>query len=576
MTKHFLHRSALFSLPQLIAALMVAPIACSPDSGDDDVSSTGDATSDGDTGDTGTSTGTGDGEDDLAWFPCPDGFVSHCARVPVPLDWNAPDGEQIEVFISKLPANDEPATRQVWLLQGGPGGSGDVFSGIAQQLRNAGGDLDVYVLEHRGVGESTRLECPVQEAAGSEGGYGITLNEMPACIDALRQTWGPGLDAMTTTNAAYDLAHVIERTAAPDQEVYVYGVSYGVWWALRYLQIDPDTANGVVLDSLPAPGEQWLSDYDKQFDPVFTDLLGFCASDATCNEKLGPDAWTRVRGVADALATGHCPDLELDAATLRQLGAILLMIDPLRKHLAPLFYRIERCDPGDVAVVANYFTTFLELLAPDDAPRSRNSIPLQFHIGLSEIWELPSPPLDELLALCESKVLCPYTGVTLGSQFDAWPRYSEPLAGQWPVTSVPVLSLNGELDPQTPYQTAATVAQHLNGPHQTYVQVPYAPHGVITASPVHTPGDPACGMQMINGFLADPLASVDTACLTDLVPADLTDTTSLATLFFGGDPWENEDRTQGPVIAPEWSRVVEVLRRRSPIELHQRLLAIGG
>jgi hypothetical protein len=61
--------------------------------------------------------------------PCPSNFAAldECDSLEVPLDWEAPEGETISIFYGKRRAKGE-ATAQLWLLQGGPGGSAEVFS----------------------------------------------------------------------------------------------------------------------------------------------------------------------------------------------------------------------------------------------------------------------------------------------------------------------------------------------------------------------------------------------------------------------------------------------------------------
>src|SRR6185436_17831261 len=70
----------------------------------------------------------------INWGPCPDGFVSQCAQVSVPLDWATPSGQTIPVFISRMPARTVPARGQLWLLDGGPGGSGEDFVTVVPAL----------------------------------------------------------------------------------------------------------------------------------------------------------------------------------------------------------------------------------------------------------------------------------------------------------------------------------------------------------------------------------------------------------------------------------------------------------
>ena len=55
---------------------------------------------------------------EIAWGACPDGFISECASVKVPLDWNTAAGPTIPVFLSRRRADTRAAGR-LWLLQGG-------------------------------------------------------------------------------------------------------------------------------------------------------------------------------------------------------------------------------------------------------------------------------------------------------------------------------------------------------------------------------------------------------------------------------------------------------------------------
>ena len=81
----------------------------------------------------------------------------------------------------------------------------------------------------------------------------------------------------------------------------------------------------------------------------------------------------------------------------------------------------------------------------------------------------------------------------------------------------------------------------LDAPHQTFVAVPWSPHGVVFFSPVKTPGAPTCGIQMLVSFVDDPEATPDTTCLDDLVPVDFSggDSALVQQLFGTNDPWEN-------------------------------------
>ena len=78
--------------------------------------------------------------------------------------------ETIDIWVSLRPAQGV-SKGQLWLLDGGPGGDS---AGLSQAVdgRSFGSfnDYDLYVLQHRGTGDSTWMSCPDQENPTSFGG----------------------------------------------------------------------------------------------------------------------------------------------------------------------------------------------------------------------------------------------------------------------------------------------------------------------------------------------------------------------------------------------------------------------
>jgi pimeloyl-ACP methyl ester carboxylesterase len=182
---------------------------------------------------------------DGVWGDCPlhfdepNGPRAECATFRVPLKWNADgtksqDDRTIAIFAQRFRGKGKGKHKQLWMLQGGPGAPGSFFSHDMEHLAALDEDVDFYTLDHRGMGRSERIGCP-QEDLSSEGGFTITDGERAACDAAVEKKWGHDLGAFSTTFAARDLHRLIERTRAPQQKVYVYGVSYGTHFAHRYL-----------------------------------------------------------------------------------------------------------------------------------------------------------------------------------------------------------------------------------------------------------------------------------------------------------------------------------------------------
>lgn len=524
-------------------------------------SGTGGSGASGGSGGSGAGGGSG-GE--IAWAPCPEDYLTECASVEMPADWASEGSRTIPVLAARTLAKSGAGKMQLWLLQGGPGGSGNVFKGFVEAYADYLPDVDFYVLEHRGVGESTRLGCAAEEDPTSEGGASISASEWPSCLETLKTTWGDDLAGFTTSNDARDLQRFIELTREPEKQVFVYGASYGTTRAFRFLQIFPEGADGVILDSVVSPGEQFLSRFDEQYDPVGMDIAELCAADGVCGQKMGADPWARVVALKEQFDAGHCPLLGADGAVYSSILPIFIQLRILRPHLFPLVYRMERCAAEDVQVIGHYFDALNQAFGGSGGPM-RESAALQNHVALSELWEQPAPTAAEMQARCDALTTCPGFGPQAGPLYDVWPRYQpDEYANGWPQTTLPILALNGTLDPQTPLETAQVTADHLTAPHQTFVAVPFSPHGVIFESPVKTAGAPPCGLQMMHGFLADPTAPIDTACLDDLVPVEFTVSPEVAEFFFGTqDIWENAPTLQSGAAParPDWNAVAATARR---------------
>ncbi len=478
----------------------------------------------------------------LASRPCPANFeaLDECSALRVPLDWEAPEGETISVFFGKKSAKGQ-AKAQLWLLQGGPGGSAEVFTGAGSDvdlLHDALPDVDVYVIEHRGVGESTRLGCDAQEADGSEAGPDLSEGELPDCLATLRAEWGEGLRHFSSTAAAFDLGAATDATRAPGQQLFIYGVSYGTYWAIQYLKARPSDASGVILDSVATPGAQFFTDFGLQYDPVLERLASLCAADATCREKMGDDPFGAARAILARIEAGGCLDDVAPPGVVRSLLAQVLQIGGFDGLVFPLLYRLDRCDDADRDALDAFFSLLLG--GPEGASLGPgpDSEALRENIGFSELWSA-SPTRDEYDALCAEALIC-----TPGDfeRFEIWPRYTPPAdIHELPSTAVPVLALNGDLDPQTPIEKAERVEAMLRGPTQTFVRVPFSTHFVMGNSPVKTPGAPPCGFQLVTNFVGAPDAPPDLGCLDDVVPPPFDFPAEVAErLFDTPDVWEND------------------------------------
>lgn len=511
----------------------------------------------------------------LSWEACPDGFAKECAKLPVPLDWLDLESESLELLIARRPAKD-PANSKgaIWVLDGGPGSNGTGFAtGMDAAWSSFLGDYDVYTLVHRGTFHSGRLTCQA-EAEDSEGGAEILPQEVERCVDALNHEWDNKLHSFRISHAARDLSHAIFRTRKHRAPVFLYGFSYGTLLASRLAQLAPLQVNGMILDGiLPNNGISYFH-YDQQFDGVGEEMAGLCAQDDFCQEKWGDDPWASLQDLKSKLADGHCHELEMSPSQLSQLTARLLTGSPTREAVFAVLYRINRCDEADRSAVKHFFATLAEQQkegAKAWDPRTF-SMPLLYNILFAEVvggGKLEIPSVAQTEQACEDAVFCPGYSAAARRLYDAWPHYQgDRFYGKDVRFQVPVLAMNGVLDPQTPIHHAREMAKQLRGPGQTFVEMPYSPHMLWLNSAVKTKGELSCAGQLVKAFLVDPTGSLDESCVQDLVGLDFRGDKAFNEQMFGvTDAWENEGSIEiehRVAQTMDWDGIIESLQSMLP------------
>ncbi|ASR37586.1 hydrolase [Prauserella marina] len=208
--------------------------------------------------------------DTVQWGPCPEEVTSpllECSTLEVPLDYRDPDGEKIEIAISRL-ASENPAQRRGVLLTnpGGPGGSGLDYpavlagSGLPENVLDS---YDVIGFDPRGVGDSAPVTCDLteeQQARGNFPPYAYTAADVAAEAGNARtiaeQCFSSDTASMlphiTTANTARDMDRI--RTALGEPEISYLGASYGSYLGAVYATMFPERGDRIVLDSNMGPG----------------------------------------------------------------------------------------------------------------------------------------------------------------------------------------------------------------------------------------------------------------------------------------------------------------------------------
>ncbi|MFD9729576.1 alpha/beta fold hydrolase, partial [Streptomyces sp. NPDC059072] len=294
----------------------------------------------------------------------PDGV--RCAVLRVPLDYARPDGPQITLTVSRVPATGEGGARRQGVLvnnPGGPGASGMAFPLAAglPEWRRVAAAYDFVGYAPRGVGRSAPLSC--QDPAARKGPTQVPVVPSPAYkrqrVAAARayargcaRHAGASLPYYTTLNNARDLD--VLRAALAEPRLTFMGGSYGTYLGAVYATLHPDRVRRMVFDSAvdPDPAGIWYRSQLGQaasFERRWHDFRSWVARHHSAY-RLGTTpaavqaSYERVReALARTPADGGVGTGELQAAYLRAA-----YYDDVWPELAAALAAFLRGDPAEL------------------------------------------------------------------------------------------------------------------------------------------------------------------------------------------------------------------------------------
>ena len=186
-----------------------------------------------------------------------------CAKVKVPLDYDNPGGETIEIAVKKRAADGE-SIGSLFINPGGPGGSGIelVESAGSYFSKNLTSSYDVVGFDPRGVGASTAVDCLTDAELDAERA-GANDPATPSATATQERAQKMGETCASKTSTAGLLDHIDTISAAKDldilravdgQQALTYlGFSYGTYLGATYAELFPASTGRMVLDGAVDP-----------------------------------------------------------------------------------------------------------------------------------------------------------------------------------------------------------------------------------------------------------------------------------------------------------------------------------
>ncbi|GLS85017.1 alpha/beta hydrolase [Paraferrimonas haliotis] len=422
-----------------------------------------------------------------------------CGSVSVPLDYQNPDEQQIDIHYLILPAIKPQAGQPPLLaISGGPGqsaiDSARLFNQVFSRVRQT---RDILLIDQRGTGRSAHMGCSdstlAQALAIDDRKQDLVL-ETQKCFEQLPYP----TQFFDTESGVRDFEKV--RLALGYPSVHLYGISYGTRVAQVYLTLFPQSVLTTTLDGV-VPMQQSVIAIGHSIERGFNLVMQDCQENLDCNRQY-PNLAGQFKALKAQLAkkpatlkvadplTAEPRSLILTQAKL--LGALRIgMYSPSTRALIP--YVIDQAAQGNY----NPITGFISMTF------GAGELAMGMHTAV--ICGEDYPRLDDALKASMSDS---YIASEMIKMFDVacpmWdmpkadPQYSNAVA-----TDKPVLLLSGELDPATPPSWGEMAKERLtNGRH---IISPYASHGVAMQT---------CAGRIIADFIETQSHSgLDTECM---------------------------------------------------------------
>ena len=428
-----------------------------------------------------------------------------------------------------MPAGENPAPDPLIMAQGGPGGSTiETYTSALLMKPEILNDRDVVLFDQRGTLHSDpSLVCPevvdfsfatIDEVIDPKQGTQMYLDALNDCRRRL-QNEGVDLAAYNSLENAADIDSI--RQALGYDKVNFYGVSYGSLLGFHLLRTHPEWLRSAVLDGIVPPDRNFLEDASQSGYRSFQLMFETCQQDKACHKaypNLESDFVALVKQLNEKPIQVMATDMEnfkdypalVDGYTLVSMFHQMLYSSDIVVALPRTVYDLKHGKTeffGKMLGLVSFDRTMSEgmyysVICSEDAD-------INFEKAKENLVGLPEWMTDG-----EGEDLKSITGIckTWGST-DLNPAIDEVVK-----SSIPVLLLNGEMDPITPPVYGEHASQSLE--NVTNLVFPGMGHGQFASND--------CATSISLSFLNDPTQKVDASCIKKMgLPKYLTPRTMI-------------------------------------------------
>ena len=425
-----------------------------------------------------------------------------CGTYQVWENREAKAGRKLTLNIVLLPAlSSSPAPDPVFYLSGGPGGASTraVYNDPLRQER------DLVFVDQRGTGEPDRLSCALagrDDDLQSSLGEQFPLDAVRRCRDELGKKYD--LTRYTVAAAVDDFDEI--RAWLGYGKVNLIGGSYGTRTAQIYLRRHPKSVRTATLWGVVPNDEPVAYSHAAGAQRVLDLTLGGCEEDAACHAKF-PDVRKDFQAVMDRLSQGPV-EVEVPHPKTGKVTPVRLSREVVAEGIRNVLYSAEASAALPVL--------FHQAAAGDWKPLGATAVAamaglediitrgLFFSVTCAE--DIPFIDPAQIAAHTAGSFLGDYRIRRQTAACALWPKAKIDPAQREPLHSdVPVLLINGDLDPVTPPDFGRLASRFLT--QSLHIVEPFAGHEE----------SPPCVEGLADEFVRrGTVQGLDTSCLREM------------------------------------------------------------
>ncbi len=448
----------------VLLALAVVGGACGQEA-DEDPLATGSSTTE-QVDETTTTTASGGDSDGftpepIRWKECSAG---ECATLDVPLDYEDPTGDTIEIAAARHAATGE-RIGALFVNPGGPGASAiEMASYLPMILPDEISEhFDIVGVDPRGVGDSSPIDCGIDAtdlyaldaSIETPEDRETLLRTSAAYVADCAERYGDVLPFVGTRDVARDMDVV--RAAMGDEQLSYLGFSYGTAIGQVYADLFPERVRSMILDGvleLGPTGLELAAEQAAGFETALGRFVAYCDGDDGCAPAGGTlAAVERVLALAEQPGGIPAPGADRPAGPGEaNLGISLALYS--QSIWSSLGSALQAALDGDGSGLVSLADQYIGI----------GAFEVYFAVNcLDFAW--PTGDADAFLAAAkQTATQSPHFGEALVNDYVRcvdWPAPPEPLGAVTAPGAPPILVVSTTGDPATPYEAGVAVAERL-------------------------------------------------------------------------------------------------------------------